>query len=231
MISIVLVEPRNPNNVGAAARAMANFGFTDLRLVNVYKPSLDEMVSAVGAADIVEGAKFYDTLPEALADCTYTLATTSLKNRRPEQEVVFLPDIADTLKREDGHIGIVFGQEKRGLSNEDITLCSAILNIPSASKTPSINLAQAVNLCCYEMSKSFSFIERKKTVSYKKATASETEILVREAERLMENTRVQEVAPKAEKENMIRRILASHNLTKDQVFMLKQIAERLNKLL
>jgi len=155
MITIILVRPRNPNNIGAAARAMANFGLSDLRIAEVHPPNLEEAVSAVGAEDILKKAKVYDTLSAALADCDFALATTSLKNRNIKKEIIRLPDIHTFLNSErgKGRTAIVFGSEKTGLTNEHISLCGAILNIPTSAIQPSINLAQSVILVCYEISK------------------------------------------------------------------------------
>lgn len=95
---IILVRPRDPNNIGACARAMANFGFNELRIVDPYAPVWQEAVSAVGAHDILKQAKLCSTLDEALADTQFSLATTALRNRVTEQPILFLPDIKDFCK-------------------------------------------------------------------------------------------------------------------------------------
>ena len=88
---VVLVRPRDPNNIGAAARAMANFGLSDLRVVDPFAVAWREAVSAVGAEDIMQNAVQYHTLDEALADTSFSLAATALRNRHLEQEIVTLP--------------------------------------------------------------------------------------------------------------------------------------------
>ena len=104
--AVVLVSPRDPNNIGAAARAMANFGLTDLRVVTPYAPSWRDAVSAVGAQDIMQSARLFDSLPQALSDCVLTLATTALKNRRLDQPVIALPDLPAWLA---GQMHLSFG--------------------------------------------------------------------------------------------------------------------------
>ncbi len=227
MISIVLVSPRNPNNIGAAARAMGNFGLSDLRIVAPYAPMWEEVVSAVGAEDLLKKAKIFNTLAEAIADCNFALATTSLKNRQLRQDIVRLPEISAVLSK--GKVAIVFGQEKTGLSNEEIELCSAILNIPTTSKTPSINLAQAVILCCYEISKAQNFTVQRKGKKQNLATIKDNEILVGEAEKMLNATAFKHALTPSAKKALIREILNQKSLTKEQVFMLKNLAYKINQ--
>lgn len=153
-ISIVLVRPRNPQNIGAAARAMGNFGLSDLRVVSPYEPTWREAVSAVGAYEILKKAKLYDNLKEALCEADLVFATTALKNRKTDRPIVSLPSLGAYLEEcGSENTAIVFGSEKTGLNKEDIALAHCVLNIPTSAEVPSINLAQAVVLCCYELSK------------------------------------------------------------------------------
>ena len=153
-LSIILVSPRNPQNIGAAARAMGNFGFTDLRVVAPYEQTWREAVSAVGAHEILKNAAVFDDLKSALYDADLIFATTALKNRKITQDIVALPALKEYLeKHESRKTAIIFGAEKSGLSSQDIALAHTVLNIPTSAQVPSINLAQAVILCCYELSK------------------------------------------------------------------------------
>ena len=116
---IVLVSPRNPLNIGAAARAMANFGFTRLAVVAPYEPNWREAKSAVGASDLLQNAKSTECLADAVADCTLVVGTGSLEHRKPEQPVIPLPELAPLIQNElarNGRIALVFGSEKRGLT-------------------------------------------------------------------------------------------------------------------
>jgi TrmH family RNA methyltransferase len=171
-LKIILVKPRNPVNIGAAARVMANFGLTDLRLVAPYQPILKETIetadtitseepsfirekdnTAVGAGDIIKKAKIFETLKEASSDCVLALATSSLKKRNPDRDIVSLKDVSNYISENqyEGNIGFVFGSEKTGLTVKDLSYCNAIINIPTKKLQPSINLAQSVAIVCYEI--------------------------------------------------------------------------------
>lgn len=114
---VVLVRPRDPNNIGAAARAMANFGLSDLRVVEPFAVAWREALSAVGAEDIMQAAKQCESLEEALADTVYSLAATALRNRYLEQPIVTSPHLNEYIATlPDGKIALVFGNEKRGLA-------------------------------------------------------------------------------------------------------------------
>jgi tRNA/rRNA methyltransferase len=153
--SIVLVHTRNPLNIGAAARAMVNFGFHDLRVVEPWQPSWLEARSAVGAASVLASAREFATLAEAIADCNLVLGTAGISRRHPVQPVISLPNLGRELptRLPSGRLAIVFGSEKSGLSNDDFTHCSAILHIPTQAEQESVNLGQAVAVCLYELAR------------------------------------------------------------------------------
>jgi TrmH family RNA methyltransferase len=151
---VVLVSPRNPLNIGASARAMANFGLQHLAVVSPYAPHWREARSAVGAPQILESVVECATLTEALADCTLVAGTGTLTHRKPEQQVVRLPALGPIVRGEiarGGRVALVFGPEKRGLTREDLSRCHLLVEIPTAPEQPSINLGQAVALCLYEL--------------------------------------------------------------------------------
>ena len=153
-IEIVLVSPRNPLNIGAAARAMANFGFSRLAVVAPYAPHWREARSAVGAPQLLESAAQTATLAEAVARCTLVLGTGTLTYRKPEQKVIALPNLAPLVEQElarGGRIAFVFGPEKHGLTREDLSLCHILVEIPTDPRQPSMNLGQAVAVCLYEL--------------------------------------------------------------------------------
>ncbi|WP_162601581.1 RNA methyltransferase [Occallatibacter savannae] len=154
-ISIVLVSPRNPLNIGAVARAMANFGFVDLAVVSAYEPHWREARSAVGAPELLAKARETSTLAEAVRDCTLVLGTGTLTHRKPEQPVVCLDEIAQLVTREldqpSSRISIIFGPEKHGLTREDLSWCHHLVEIPTDAGQPSMNLGQAAAVCLYEI--------------------------------------------------------------------------------
>lgn len=152
--AVILVRPQMGENIGAAARAMFNFGLTDLRLVSPRDSWPDQRAidMSSGALDKMPPVQVFETLPEALADLRMVYATTA----RPRDMVkpVFTPKaaIADSYARfGDGDgAGLVFGPERTGLENEELSLCHAIVTVPNNPDFPSINLAQAVLLMAYE---------------------------------------------------------------------------------
>jgi tRNA/rRNA methyltransferase len=153
-IDVVLVSPRNPLNIGAAARAMANFGFRRLAVVAPYAPSWREARSAVGAPELLASAAETGTLAEAVGGCTLVAGTGTLARRRPEQPVVPLPGLGPLVERElarGGRVALVFGSEKHGLTRDDLSYCHLLVEIPTDPRQPSMNLGQAVAVCLYEL--------------------------------------------------------------------------------
>lgn len=150
---MVLVAPRNPLNIGAAARAMSNFGFTELRLVNPYEVAFREARSAVGAGKLLGGAREYPGLAEAVADCTLVVGTTSGGRRELHHSLRRLEYGGRLIRTqlEAAPAALVFGSEKYGLSNEDLSHCHWLLRIPTRDEHASMNLGQAVALCLYEL--------------------------------------------------------------------------------
>lgn len=155
-LHVVLVSPRNPLNIGAAARAMANFGFSRLRVVNPYEVAFREARSAVGAADILAEAQEYSSLSDAVSDCSLVVGTTGLRKRELLHEMHVLSSGAERIRSGmlSGPVALLFGTEKSGLSNEDLSHCHWLLNIPTREQRPSMNLGQAVALCLYEIASS-----------------------------------------------------------------------------
>lgn len=152
-LCIVLVSTRNPLNIGAAARVMGNFGFSCLRLVNPYDPSFREAQSAVGAAAILAKAEVYRSVADAIADCTLVVGTTAARNRELHHPLKLLSDGARVIRRSlaSQRVALLFGSEKRGLSNRDLSYCHWLLRVPTREAHISMNLAQAVAVCLYEL--------------------------------------------------------------------------------
>ena len=156
-VRIILVEPLEAGNVGAAARAMKNFGFTDLWIVGGKTERTDNVSAwwAVGAIDVVEKATRVDTLEEALADCHLTVATTAIRGRQVYDSMT-PADVARLAEEELGaehRLAIVFGREKSGLTGREVMLCQRTASIPTWPEFPTMNLAQSVAIFCYELGK------------------------------------------------------------------------------
>jgi tRNA/rRNA methyltransferase len=148
-LCVVLVATRNPLNIGAAARAMANFGLDDLRLVNPYELAFREAVSAVGAAHVLQAARVFPAVADAVADCSLIVGTTAGQRRELQQPIELLDTGINVLRTHAGRAALVFGSEKFGLSNDDMSFCHSLLRIPTEPGTPSMNLGQAVAVCLY----------------------------------------------------------------------------------
>ena len=228
---VILVRPRDPNNIGACARAMSNFGLSDLRVVDPFPPVWRDAVSAVGAADIMQNAPQLQSLDEALKDCTFSLAATALRNRGVVQEVITLPHLNQRLKElPTQKVALVFGNEKTGLSNEDIERCDAILNIPTVAKQPSINLAQAVILTCYELSRRADFKPLRSVQSAAdQPTDRQREMFLQSVEQLCEKTDLRNDLSLTQRKAFLRHALARQPLSAVQLFFLKTLVDRLNQ--
>lgn len=155
-LCVVLVSTRNPLNIGAAARAMSNLGFLCLRVVNPYEASFREARSAVGAAPLLAKAEQYSSVAEAVADCSLVVGTTAGANRELHHPLRLLKDAAPLVRkrlRSGSRVALLFGSEKRGLSNHDFSHCHWLMHIPTREEHTSMNLGQAVAVCLYELAR------------------------------------------------------------------------------
>ena len=151
----MLVATRNPLNIGAAARAMANFGFARLRVVAPYPVAFREARSAVGAAPLLQAAEEFPDLAGAVADCRLVVGTTSVGHRGLQHPLRRLEYGARFIRRATAAApaALLFGSEKFGLSNDDLSHCHWLMRIPTAATDLSMNLGQAVALCLYELAR------------------------------------------------------------------------------
>lgn len=150
---MVLVSTRNPLNIGASARAMANFGFSRLRVVNPYDVAFREARSAVGAAPLLAAAEEYATVADAIADCGLVVGTTSAGGRELQHPIRRLEYGARLILRRlpAMPVALLFGSEKFGLSKDDMSHCHWLMRVPTVDPRLSMNLGQAVALCLYEL--------------------------------------------------------------------------------
>ncbi len=172
-----MVSTRNPLNIGAAARAMANFGFARLAVVNPYDVAFREARSAVGAAPLLQRAEEYSSVAEAVADCRLVVGTTSVGHRELQHPIRRLEYgarlIRSTLSK--ANAALLFGSEKFGLSNDDLSHCHWLMRIPTAGQDLSMNLGQAVALCLYELARDPQGGDSSSREDQAPATAGETE--------------------------------------------------------
>src|SRR6202050_5295761 len=224
-LRVVLVETRNPLNIGAAARAMSNFGCTHLRLGNPYDPAYRDAVAAVCAAPVLASAEQFSTVAEAVADCALVVGTTAagrrelhhslctleagariilqhlaLQHTRREQPAnakLTRTEVArkkiESMRAGRGktasgahaakkptpdRVAVLFGSEKTGLSNEDLSHCHWLLRIPTREEHRSMNLGQAVAVCLYELVR-----DAKAAAKFKRALEKATPATAGELER------------------------------------------------
>ena len=152
-LSVILVGSRNPLNIGAAARAMSNFGVHQLRVVTPFDPAFREARSAVGASDLLASAREFATVAEAVADCKLVVGTTAVRHRELHHTLRRLEDGARRIRKQlhAGRVAILFGSEKVGLSNDALSHCHWLIRIPTVERNISMNLGQAVAVSLYEI--------------------------------------------------------------------------------
>lgn len=174
-LRVVLVRSRNPLNIGAAARAMSNFGFQNLRLVNPWEPSYLGARSAVGASQVLLSAPVFGTVAEAVEDCALVVGTTALGERELQHPLRILEQGAELIRGglAAAPVAILFGSEKFGLSNEDLSHCHWLMHIPTRGEHTSMNLGQAVAVCLYELARGAAGVLQPE--EHTPATAAEVE--------------------------------------------------------
>ena len=175
-VCVVLVRARNPSNIGAVARAMHDFGFKWLKVVNEFPVPFEAAKSAVDASEVMASAVMCASVAEAVADCTLVVGTTSVGERDVQHELLVLAEAAPKMRAElrkpthdgeavmdgapgfsdgAGRVALLFGSEKTGLSNEELSHCNWLLTVPmwehAGVRHPSMNLGQAVAVCLYEL--------------------------------------------------------------------------------
>jgi len=235
-LTVALVESRNPLNIGAAARAMRNFGFTRLALVAPYDAAFREARSAVGAADVLQNAQLAADLDAVLADCTLVAGTATARGRVKRQPGSTLGGAASLLrahlKRE--RAALLFGSEKFGLSNEHLSRCQWTLTIPTDPDCPSLNLGQAVAVCCYELARAPASAPRAPArPRLGRATAAQSQRMVEKLLALLDAAGYINPLTRRSQRLKIRRLVERLEISTDDARvlegMLRQIAWKLDR--
>ena len=227
------MRPRNPLNIGAAARAMTNFGCRTLRVVNPYGVAFREARSAVGASGVLKDAQEYESVADAVGDCSLVVGTTAVRDRALHQQLKKLNDESSAIIREalvTNRTAILFGSEKTGLSNDDFSHCHWLMTIPTHKQNISMNLGQAVAVCLYELARS---APEKSSLAAEPATAEKTELIT---QCLLEALQIsQYIKPGTDKmfEKKTRQLILSFNLeaydAKLLLGMVRQIVWKLRR--
>jgi TrmH family RNA methyltransferase len=212
-LRVVLVSPRNPLNIGAAARAMSNFGVFELRLVNPYKVAYLEARSAVKSSKILSNAQEFETVADAVADCALIVGTTSIGNRSLEHPLRRLETGGKIIARKlaSSPVALLFGSEKFGLSNEDMSYCHWLMRIPTRDEHGSMNLGQAVAVCLYEIIRNPAAVRVKSEVK-SPASAEEMERVTALLEEVLEHSGYVHARVEGSTKIKIRRLLRRMDL-------------------
>ena len=225
-IRIVLVGARNPLNIGAAARAMANFGLADLALVRPYGEAWRRARSARAGAAVLAQARVFASLPEAIADCGYVIGTAGLAGRHPEIPVADWSDLAQRLPAT--RCALVFGSEKTGMTVADIGCCHVLAHIDTAPAAPSMNLGQAVAVCAYELQR------RRATPAAPEDSAADwgqRDLLVRQITPVLEHIGVFRPQHRAGQMRRLRRMLLAWRLRPADIRLLLGVAREMKRVL
>jgi TrmH family RNA methyltransferase len=218
-VVVVLVRARNPNNIGAVARAMHDFGFRHLRIVNDYAIPFETARSAVDATEVLAGAVEFSSVAEAVADCTLVVGTTAVGERTLQHPLHVLVEAAGkigvALGAGEGRVALLFGSEKTGLSNDELSHCHWLLTIPMQQhdeiRHPSMNLGQAAAVCLYELVRGADVAAKSGLVAA--ADAGEVERLTALLTEVLEKTGYTKRHPANCDEAQIRRLVVRMGLS------------------
>ncbi|HEX6773005.1 MAG TPA: TrmH family RNA methyltransferase [Acidobacteriaceae bacterium] len=225
-LAVVLVRTRNPLNIGAAARAMQNFGVRDLRLVTPYEASFREARSAVGAGAVLAEAREYAAVADAVADCRLVIGTTAARRRELAQPLLGLEQAAAPVQAAlaQGRVALLFGSEKHGLRREDLDHCHLLVRIGTDAAQPSMNLGQSVAVCLWELAREM----------VPTAEAGEVKALLGDVERLgallmelLDAAEYTHPKTKASTEAEVRRMLRRLHVTDADTHLLMGMARKL----
>ena len=230
-LRVLLVSTRNPLNIGAAARAMSNFGFRRLRVVNPYEPAFREARSAVGASSVLASAEQYKSVEEAVGDCTLVVGTTAVRHRNLHHPLRRLEEGARLIRRRlrSSRVALLFGSEKFGLSNEDLSHCHWLIRIPTHDENISMNLGQAVAVCLYELIRDAKSPRQPEKLP--RATAAEVERITAKLLEVLHASGFLEMRRVADADARIRRVVRRLNLpARDAVIWLGMMRQILWKI-
>lgn len=242
-----LIGARNPSNIGAAARAMRDFGFSHLRFVNDYAvpfeaAQLEQAKSAVGAADIMRAARPFDSLSQAIADCTLAVGTTAIGGRQLSRQVFTLaeatPIVLTELAKPSGRVALLFGSEKTGLTNDQLSHCQMLVTIPmfapADARHLSMNLGQSVAVCLYELARGgFEDARELPVIREATVTAQTRQRLTDSLLTVMESTGYARRFPANAREHVVRQLAMQLGTSEEEAAtwmgILRQVLRSANK--
>jgi TrmH family RNA methyltransferase len=223
---VMLAEPKTPGNVGAVARAMANFGICRLRLVQSVPLDEDAYKRALHAASILEEAQRFDDFPSALEGLDFTVATSGIVNindKRHVRNALTPAQLAERIAPMEGTVGLVFGREDYGLYTEELALCDLVVTVPTSPEYPVMNLSHAVAVLLYELHREIPL--HHETI---KASEAERDLLLSTFDDMLKAT---DYPPHKLKNTrvMLRRIIGRSTLSEWEYHTLMGVIQRANK--
>lgn len=231
-VRVVLVEPSHPGNIGGAARAMKTMGLNDLALVNPGRyPDPQAEWRAAGAQDVLEAARVFDSLDAAIADRQWVVGTSTRIRRIPwplEKAETVASGIIERLPEQ--KIAVLFGRETSGLTNEELQKCHCHLVIPANPEYPSLNLAMAVQVVCYEVYRQLEHSPlHAGQWDRSPATAAELEGLIDHFEQVLTESEFLDPENPGQTMTRLRRLLTRITPDETEVAMLRGILKQLSR--
>ena len=231
-IVVVLVDPEEPGNVGFVARALANFGVRDLRIVG-WDPR-EEMVAqifSVRAHDILDSAGIFENLPSALEDIEAAWAATARagRNHSVTRALVSLEELPDPTSR-DGRVALVFGRESSGLTNEELGLCDMAFTIATSEGYPSLNLSHAVAIVLHHLFSKYAPEEEREPTATRAATRAERDQVMVFLDDVIDALRLKDYRKPIAKQ-VFRNLLGRAYMTGREVTTMTGIARKLYELI
>lgn len=153
-VRVIVVEPKNPGNLGAIARLMKNFGLDDLVAVNTHRIPSEDLFRSMKGSEILAGCKMVDSLSEAAEGLEYIVGTSGVKSDSPKEVLrnYFSPkEFAKVSEKMNGKVGIVLGREDIGLTNAELSMCDFFVHIPADERYPILNVSSAAAILFYEL--------------------------------------------------------------------------------
>jgi len=230
-VRVVLVEPSHPGNIGGAARALKTMGLSQLAVVNPKRfPDPQAEWRAAGAQDVLEATRICADLDEAIADCHWVVGTSTRNRRIPWPLLSAEQAAARMLQEAHGDVAILFGRENSGLTNEELQKCHCHLQIPASPQYPSLNLAMAVQVVCYELFKHAGAAQATSAGWDRPlATMAQVEELLRHLEAVLVSSAFLDVTNPGQTMTRLRRLLIRLRPDVTEVQMLRGVLTHLDK--
>lgn len=227
---MVLVEPSHPGNIGGAARALKTMGLSELVVVNPQRfPDPQAEWRAAGAQDVLEAVRVFDTVADAIADCHWVVGTSTRSRRIPWPLKSAEAVAADILAQPpETRVAVLFGRETNGLSNDELQLCHCHLQIPANPDYPSLNLAMAVQVVCYELFKQAGSVTPAAPWDQPPATAGDLQAFMTHLEAVLVRAGFLNPSNPGQTMTRLRRLFTRAGMDEKEVQMLRGVFKELD---